>query len=81
MSDARDLGAVLATDFTSSETRKRCVVQRRAAGVSRIVLFIVRGQFAHRRLIFWDRPSVESDQPAEDKLLNEVVAEKRSIAC
>ena len=77
VSDARDLGAVLATDFYilgDAQTLRRSASTRPVYYESYCSLFVVSSRTG--RLIFWDRPSVESDQPAEDKLLNEVVAEK-----
>jgi TonB family protein len=77
VSDARDLGAVLATDFYilgDAQTLRRSASAWPVYYESYCSLFVVSSRTG--RLIFWDRPIVESDQPAEDKLLNEVVAEK-----
>ena len=77
VSDARDLGAVLATDFYilgDAQTLRRSASARPVYHESYCSLFVVSSRTG--RLIFWDRPSVESDQPAEDKLLHEVAAEK-----
>ena len=77
VSDARDLGAVLATDFYilgDAQTLRRSASTRPVYYESYCSLFVVSSRTG--RLIFWDRPIVESDEPAEDKLLNEVVAEK-----
>src|SRR5688572_13501519 len=77
VSEARDLGAVSATDFCvlgDAQTLRRSASARPVYYESYCSLFVVSSRTG--RLIFWDRPSVENDQPVEDKLLNEVLAEK-----
>src|SRR5918992_861904 len=75
VSEARDLGAALATEFYiigDAQTLRRSSSARAVYYESYCSLFAVSSRTG--RLLFWDRPSVESDEPAEDKLLKDLFA-------
>ncbi|HEU4769871.1 MAG TPA: hypothetical protein VFS77_21070, partial [Pyrinomonadaceae bacterium] len=63
VSEARDLGAALATDFYilgDAQTLRRSSSAKPAYYESYCSLFVVSGRTG--RLLMWDRPSIESDQ-------------------
>lgn len=75
--EARDLGAALATDFYiigDAQTLRRSSFARPVYYESYCSLFVVSTRTGG--LVMWDRPAVENDQAAEDRLLNELSAEK-----
>lgn len=66
VSEARDLGAALATDFYilgDAQTLRRSSSTRPVYYESYCSLFLVSARTG--RLVMWDRPSVQSDQAAE----------------
>lgn len=81
VSEARDLGAVLATDFYilgDAQSLRRSSSAKPAYYESYCSLFVVSARTG--RLLLWVRPSVESNQAseAEDRLLDKLVAEEIS---
>jgi TonB family protein len=78
VSEARDLGAVLATDFYiigDAQTLRRSSSSRPVYYESYCSLFLVSARTG--RLIMWDRPSFEHDKAsaAEDRLAKELSGE------
>ena len=78
VSDARDLGAALATDFYilgDAQTLRRSSSTRPVYYESYCSLFVVSARTG--RLILWDRPSFESDKAAdaEDRLAKQLSGE------
>jgi len=68
ISEARDLGAALATDFYiigDAQTLRRSAYSRPVYYESYCSLFVVSARTG--QLVIWDRFSVDSDQAAEDK--------------
>lgn len=66
ISDARDLGGALATDFYvigDAQTLRRSSFARPVYYESYCSLFLVNARTGD--LLFWDRPSVQSDKPGE----------------
>lgn len=81
VSEARDLGAALATDFYilgDAQSLRRSSSAKPAYYESYCSLFVVSARTG--RLLLWVRPSVESDQAsaAEARLLDKLVAEEIS---
>ncbi len=77
VSEARDLGAALATDFYilgDVQTLRRSSSAKPVYYESYCSLFLVSARTG--RLVMWDRPSVHSDQAteAEDRLSSELVS-------
>jgi TonB family protein len=78
VSEARDLGAALATDFYvigDAQTLRRSSSARPVYYESYCSLFVVSARTG--RLILWDRPSFEADTPsdAEERLAKELAIE------
>jgi TonB family protein len=77
ISEARDLGAALATDFYilgDAQTLRRSAYSRPVYYESYCSLFVVSARTG--QLVSWDRFSVDGDQAPEDRLFKELSAEK-----
>ena len=76
MSEARDLGAALATDFYvigDAQTLRRSLFARPVYYESYCSVFLVNARSGE--LLFWDRPSLQSDKSGEteDRMWSEIV--------
>ena len=79
VNEARDLGAALASDFYiigDAQTLRRSAFSRPVYYESYCSVFLVNARTGE--LLFWDRPSMQSDKPTEteDRLWSEIASAK-----